>query len=199
MKTTGANSAILPVPSMFQIAAFFEDFFPGVGRPRFAGAAADLPVAKFMVNPEALINLLTGRNQVGAATMVTGRDERRSSRPARTGPAKRPPIAPQPSAKGAASNGAPAGVPSPRKLKKVQFTFTAPAAHTVKLAGDFTDWDQRAIAMQMLDGVWFAVVPLPPGLYAYRFIVDGCWADDPKAQQRAANPFGSENSLIRVI
>jgi hypothetical protein len=72
-------------------------------------------------------------------------------------------------------------------------------AKSVQIAGDFNDWGKSPINMVPDgNGQWSAVVPLKPGQYAYRFIVDGKWCDDPNCNQRVANGFGSENSLIKV-
>lgn len=79
------------------------------------------------------------------------------------------------------------------------FRFTAPAAGSVLLAGDFTQWQKQPIPMQSdAHGVWTATVALPPGTYHYRFIVDGEWLDDPDCALRVPTPFGSENS-VRVV
>jgi hypothetical protein len=42
-----------------------------------------------------------------------------------------------------------------------------------------------------------AMVSLPPGRYEYKFIVDGEWVEDPKADS-VPNEFGSRNSVIHV-
>ena len=47
-------------------------------------------------------------------------------------------------------------------------------------------------------GIWKVSVPLEPGRYEYRFWVDGDWADDPNAQERVENPFGSQNCVRTV-
>jgi len=48
------------------------------------------------------------------------------------------------------------------------------------------------------DGRWQAIVTLPPGVYEYKFVVDGQWRPDPKAKQSAPNPHGTVNSVIEV-
>ena len=48
------------------------------------------------------------------------------------------------------------------------------------------------------DGIWRLGVSLGPGRYEYRFYADGVWQDDPSAQQRAANPLGTEN-CVRIV
>ena len=84
---------------------------------------------------------------------------------------------------------------SPLKgLKNTEFQLQAPDARSVKLAADFTDWEISPLDLiRSASGVWFTLVPLLPGSYAYRFIVDGQWQDDPQAACRIANPFGTSN------
>ena len=39
---------------------------------------------------------------------------------------------------------------------------------------------------------------LKPGIYEYRFVVDGNWVDDPCARTWVANPFGTRNAVLVV-
>jgi 1,4-alpha-glucan branching enzyme len=85
------------------------------------------------------------------------------------------------------------------ELKQIEFTFEAPRAKSVKLAADFTDWEKYPLDMiQSENGVWFIVVPLAPGNYSYRFIVDGQWCDDPRSNLHIQNPFGTNNAIRQV-
>jgi 1,4-alpha-glucan branching enzyme len=85
------------------------------------------------------------------------------------------------------------------ELKTTEFHLEAPFAESVKLAADFTDWEQFPLDMiKSEDGVWFATVPLPRGHYSYRFIVDGEWCDDPHPVQLVPNPFGTTNAVMNV-
>ena len=82
---------------------------------------------------------------------------------------------------------------------KQSFTFNAPGALSVLLAGDFTHWQARAIPMRKQgDGFWHAEVELPPGVHHYRFLVDGEWREDPECTVQVPNPFGSRNSVRQV-
>ena len=45
---------------------------------------------------------------------------------------------------------------------------------------------------------WKTVKYLDPGIYEYRFIVDGVWADDPACKSRRSNQYGSENCVLEV-
>ncbi|MBI4327693.1 MAG: isoamylase early set domain-containing protein [Chloroflexi bacterium] len=79
------------------------------------------------------------------------------------------------------------------------FSFAAPTAMSVLLAGDFTHWQEKAIPMEkQADGVWKTTVALASGTYHYRFIVDGQWHDDPECMLRVTNPYGGEDSVRQV-
>ena len=69
----------------------------------------------------------------------------------------------------------------------------------MKLVADFTGWDKRPLDLTQAEkGVWRLTVALPPGRYAYRFLVDGEWCDDPSCQHCEPNPFGTRNAVIEV-
>ena len=85
-------------------------------------------------------------------------------------------------------------------MTRVRFQLDAPAAKTVLLAGDFTDWGASPRKMRRAgarSNTFVALVPLPPGAHQYRFIVDGQWMEDPEAES-VPNPYGSRNSVCRV-
>jgi hypothetical protein len=86
------------------------------------------------------------------------------------------------------------------ELRQIEFCLTAPSAHSVQLAADFTDWEKSAIDLiKAADGIWFTFIPLEPGRYSYRFIVDGQWHDDPHSYQHISNPFGQSNAVKIVL
>ena len=81
-----------------------------------------------------------------------------------------------------------------------QFFFHAPDAHSVLLAGNFTDWQKVPIPLhKRQDGTWELQIDLSPGTYQYRFLVDGDWRDDPECTLRVANEYWSENMVRRVM
>ena len=85
------------------------------------------------------------------------------------------------------------------RKKKVTFSFNAPEAREVKLAGSFTGWQSGAIIMNKgRAGVWKADVTLEPGEYEYKFLADGNWQNDPAADAQQRNDQGIENSVRRV-
>ena len=83
--------------------------------------------------------------------------------------------------------------------KRVTFTVAAPQAREVYLCGTFNDWDlQRTPMKPDGKGAWKAQVMLVPGTYEYRLRVDGQWVDDPSADRKVANPFGTTNCVREV-
>jgi 1,4-alpha-glucan branching enzyme len=79
------------------------------------------------------------------------------------------------------------------------FSFSAPGAVRVQLAGDFTQWQEQPINMRKgEDGVWRTTVQLLPGTHQYRFLVDGQWRDDPQCIRHVPNPFGSEDAVCQI-
>jgi 1,4-alpha-glucan branching enzyme len=90
------------------------------------------------------------------------------------------------------------------------FSYHAPSARQVTLAGNFNNWggtqgggryDPSIDPMTDVDGdgVWQIVLPLPPGRYQYKFVVDGGvrWEQDPNNPDKGTEA-GIENSLIIV-
>ena len=57
---------------------------------------------------------------------------------------------------------------------KTVFVCHALDAQDVLLAGSFDGWDPQATPMQPRgEGTWRAELELAPGLYEYKFVVDG--------------------------
>lgn len=81
--------------------------------------------------------------------------------------------------------------------KPAQFVYTNPTAKSVCVAGTFTNWTPTPMT-PITGGIWSKALPLKPGTYEYRFVVDGAWTDDPSASQFAPNPFGTKNSVLRI-
>jgi hypothetical protein len=104
-----------PIPSLFQIASFFEDFFPADGFQRSASSLRHLPFAELMLNPDALIKLLkSGTTKAyGAGAQKT---QSTLKRPFRSGPPKK------------SGNQRPDKTeePSGSAPKKVEFTYKSP-------------------------------------------------------------------------
>ena len=78
-------------------------------------------------------------------------------------------------------------------------TSTRPP-RTLQIAGDFNGWDPAKTTLQpdRRLGVWQACVPVPPGRYRYKLIVDGEWRADPYNPATEANPFGELNNVVET-
>jgi 1,4-alpha-glucan branching enzyme len=88
--------------------------------------------------------------------------------------------------------------PSPAE-RSAYFELIEPAAREVFLAGSFNDWNPTATPMMPLGhGRWSKELPLKPGRYEYRFVVDGDWMADPTAKECVPNPYGERNSVMVV-
>jgi 1,4-alpha-glucan branching enzyme len=83
------------------------------------------------------------------------------------------------------------------KKKKASFSFIAPEAQCVQLAGDFNSWDPHVHPLERTtEERWEIKLNLSPGRYEYRFLVDGQWHNDPNCSDFASNPFGGENNVL---
>jgi 1,4-alpha-glucan branching enzyme len=85
-------------------------------------------------------------------------------------------------------------------MKRILFSVVAAKAKDVQLVGDFTKWEESPIVMDRMkprSRTFAATVRLDPGTYEYKFIVDGEWMEDPKAES-VPNGFGTRNS-VKVV
>jgi hypothetical protein len=90
-----------------------------------------------------------------------------------------------------------AGAPTERPVY-VQFRIEAMGASRVALAGSFTDWRPDHEMHQSAPGTWSILLPLPPGVHDYAFIVDGeTWLADPHSHQ-VDDGFGGSNSRLAL-
>ena len=95
----------------------------------------------------------------------------------------------------------PARAPADGGVVYVQFTLTAPGAHSVEVAGDFNGWQGARAQMRDPegDGNWSGLIALPPGVHKYMFVIDGRrWVSDPHAHRFVDDGFGMKNSLIAI-
>ena len=83
--------------------------------------------------------------------------------------------------------------------KKVTFTYYAPEAGEVFLAGDFNQWDTRSLPMKKdRSGNWKAEVELAPGCYEYKLVADNAWVEHLPGTELVSNPFGTNNFVMWV-
>lgn len=87
--------------------------------------------------------------------------------------------------------------PGKEALVPVEFSYHAPDAKTVEIAGDFAEWRSGKMKLEKRDGGnWHIKMSLPRGRYQYQFVVDGVWTIDPRCPARVSDDFGKENSLL---
>ncbi len=116
------------------------------------------------------------------------------SKKTKTGASPKTPRKPRAAAPAASPEVAP-----PPPLPRVRFACKHPTATSVFVAGTFNQWHPTATPLQPVgDGSWAVELELPPGVYEYRFIVDGVWQHDPAAAEQVPNPFGGLNSVVTV-
>ena len=112
------------------------------------------------------------------------------------------PIATRAPAKVAAKQAVPVIVQAPvvSPIKSVPFTVRAEPNSQIFIAGDFNKWD--AAANQLTDstgtGVFSTVLPLLPGSYEYKFVINGTWCVDPDCSEWVQNNLGTLNSVCKV-
>lgn len=73
-----------------------------------------------------------------------------------------------------------------------------PEAEVVKLSGSFNGWSETAFDMTRTDGGWETTLDLPPGVYEYKFIVDGEWMEDPRNPNTRSNRYHTLNSILEI-
>jgi len=87
-------------------------------------------------------------------------------------------------------------------LWRCTFRFhPAEAAQSVTLAGSFNSWNPQAEPMQGPDesGNWSKQIVLGPGVYQYKFVVDGGqWFHDPLNTQKLPDNRGGYNSVLKL-
>ena len=81
-----------------------------------------------------------------------------------------------------------------------RFTYYGPDATSVRIGGNFNNWNPSdAFIMERdEDGTWTKNIPLTPGTYQYRFIVDGEWVEDQNNSKYIHNVFGGINSVLEI-
>lgn len=71
-------------------------------------------------------------------------------------------------------------------------------ADEVVLSGTFNLWNERAFKMKRTGSGWALSLNIRPGVYEYKFIVDGDWMHDPSNDLRIENEHGSYNSVVDI-
>ena len=82
--------------------------------------------------------------------------------------------------------------------RKVVFKLIAPYANSVSVAGDFNNWTPTNYPSRREKSQYFCTVPLRPGKYRYKFVLNGNnWQPAPNAPFEL-DPWGGKNSILTV-
>ena len=82
----------------------------------------------------------------------------------------------------------------------IRFSFLAPLAKSVAIAGSFNRWDPGRDRLTGPDrnGIWTILLPLSHGRYEYRFVINNSeWILDPSAPSMD-DGLGEKNSIVIV-
>jgi Glycogen recognition site of AMP-activated protein kinase len=71
-------------------------------------------------------------------------------------------------------------------------------AKQVILSGSFNDWNEQSIKMLKVGDEWKIRLKMTPGIYEYKFIVDGEWMTDPANPYSVQNQHYTFNSILVV-
>ena len=87
--------------------------------------------------------------------------------------------------------------------REVIVRYRDATASDVRIAGDFNGWvpDKGVRSLIETEGqtrVWTKILQLPPGTYAYRYVVDGEWREDPDNPDAVSSESGGRSSLLVV-
>ena len=85
----------------------------------------------------------------------------------------------------------------------VDVVFSLPAdvkADRVALCGEFNDWSVESTTLaHQGDGTWSVTVPLAPGTYRYKYLLDGeTWENGSDADRYEENAYGTLDSVVEV-
>ena len=83
----------------------------------------------------------------------------------------------------------------------VIFTFIDPKAERINIVGDFNNWSVTADPLfdRVGDGTWRVRIPLKPGRYEYKYLIDGKkWTPDLWNPDVVDDGFGGLNSVLVV-
>jgi 1,4-alpha-glucan branching enzyme len=81
----------------------------------------------------------------------------------------------------------------------VEFRLWRPGAGIVSLVGDFNHWNpEDDLLSKGRDGIWRLRKKLFPGVYRYKYIIDGEWSPDIYNARSASDDTGETCSIIEI-
>jgi 1,4-alpha-glucan branching enzyme len=95
-------------------------------------------------------------------------------------------------------------------LEQVEISCDARNAESVFLVGTFNAWNPSACPMKRsADGVWRVSLKVAPGIYEYKFLVDGEWVCKPGVHELdptllsdsdcVPSVYGTANRRVEVV
>lgn len=86
------------------------------------------------------------------------------------------------------------------KRTRVTFTVHADPGSKVSVAGDFNDWSAstKPLKESKDPGIFKGTMLLLPGVYQYKFVINGTWSVDPECKDWVQNDVGTLNSILTV-
>ncbi|HEX7315363.1 MAG TPA: DUF3471 domain-containing protein [Pyrinomonadaceae bacterium] len=90
-------------------------------------------------------------------------------------------------------------LPAPSVKGNTTFRLKGHAdASLVVLTGTFNNWNQSQLLFAREGDEWVCRIDLDPGVYQYKFVVDGDWTLDPSNPDTAEDEAGNVNNVIEV-
>jgi hypothetical protein len=84
------------------------------------------------------------------------------------------------------------------ETRPIVLSLHAPNAVHVTVAGSFNDWNADSDSMMRKGDEWTIELPLNPGYYCYKFVVDGNWISDPNNSLKVNDGGDGFNSILKV-
>ncbi len=85
------------------------------------------------------------------------------------------------------------------QLKELVYVDRDKHVDRLQIAGDFNNWTARDYSQSRCGDSLFIELPLKPGKYSYKFILNGdLWVADPNALEFSTDPYGGQNSILTV-
>ncbi|MDD3886256.1 MAG: glycogen-binding domain-containing protein [Victivallaceae bacterium] len=83
--------------------------------------------------------------------------------------------------------------------KRVAFKVNAEAGKQVFVAGSFNDWQPtKELCDKQGTGEYVGILMLTPGVYEYKFVIDGEWRLDENNPNFKPNSMGTLNSILEI-
>ena len=80
----------------------------------------------------------------------------------------------------------------------VTFNIPDEGFNSLKIKGEFNDWNQNMAIAELNDGVWTVTVEIPVGVYQYCLVINGVDTPNPHNPEIISNGMGGFNSILTV-